>query len=385
MKQICLLFTLGIGLLLFSSSSFSQVSIGVTISAGFAPPELPVYEQPPCPVEGYLWTPGYWAFADGDYYWVPGVWVDPPVVGYLWTPAYWLFVDGNYRWNRGYWGRHVGFYGGINYGFGYFGSGFYGGRWEGRHFRYNRSASNISNHFHHSYEDRSVVHENNRRTSYNGGAGGIDRHADKHEEAAFMEQHHASTPEQRSHVKAARSDRGQFMKENHGQPAHVAVKTTNDYRGNLPKQNNNPGRPQPAQPNNPIRPQGNNNPAQPQQHQPVRPQQQPMNHPQVSPPKQQPAPQNHPMPVNPKQEQPLQHQPVRPQPTPQNHPVSVPPKQQPQQPAPQQHQPVRPQQTPQNHPMPVPQRQEPNRPQGNGNPAQGGRPGQINPGQGRKE
>src|SRR5207247_10328855 len=52
------------------ASSFAQVDISV----GFAPPVLPVYEQPPCPVEGYLWTPGYWGYgyAVGDDYWVPG-------------------------------------------------------------------------------------------------------------------------------------------------------------------------------------------------------------------------------------------------------------------------------------------------------------------------
>ena len=38
--------------------SRAQVSVGVSVHVG--PPALPVYEQPPCPVEGYLWTPGYW-------------------------------------------------------------------------------------------------------------------------------------------------------------------------------------------------------------------------------------------------------------------------------------------------------------------------------------
>ena len=56
-------------------STSAQVSIG--ISVGFAPPELPVYAQPICPGEGYIWTPGYWAWdrEDEDYYWVPGTWV----------------------------------------------------------------------------------------------------------------------------------------------------------------------------------------------------------------------------------------------------------------------------------------------------------------------
>ena len=39
-------------------------------------------------------------------------------------------------------GWHVGFYGGINYGYGYFGRGFEGGRWDNRYFFYNRSVSN---------------------------------------------------------------------------------------------------------------------------------------------------------------------------------------------------------------------------------------------------
>ena len=44
------------------ASSFAQVGISINV----APPVLPVVEQPPCPVEGYIWTPGYWAWGDGD-------------------------------------------------------------------------------------------------------------------------------------------------------------------------------------------------------------------------------------------------------------------------------------------------------------------------------
>ena len=66
---------------------FGQV--GVSISIG--PPALPVYEQPVCPGDGYIWTPGYWAYDDSisDYYWVDGAWVLAPEEGYLWTPGYW--------------------------------------------------------------------------------------------------------------------------------------------------------------------------------------------------------------------------------------------------------------------------------------------------------
>jgi len=87
------------------------------------PPPLPEYSQPDCPGDGYLWTPGYWSYAPQGYYWVPGVWARPPETAFLWTPGYWGFVGGSYRYHYGYWGPHIGFYGGINYGFGYVGVG----------------------------------------------------------------------------------------------------------------------------------------------------------------------------------------------------------------------------------------------------------------------
>jgi len=100
----------------------AQVALGVSIQ--IAPPLLPVYVQPPIPEVGYMWTPGYWAYGTVGYYWVPGTWIQPPSVGVLWTPPYWGWVGGAYVFNSGYWGPHVGFYGGVNYGFGYGGSGY---------------------------------------------------------------------------------------------------------------------------------------------------------------------------------------------------------------------------------------------------------------------
>src|ERR1700743_3367566 len=112
------------GLLLASlpTTSFAFVSVGISVN--IAPPALPVYVQPPCPAVGYIWTPGYWAYDEGDYYWVPGTWVAAPQPGFLWTPGYWGWGEGAYLWHAGYWGPHVGFYGGINYGFGYGGVGY---------------------------------------------------------------------------------------------------------------------------------------------------------------------------------------------------------------------------------------------------------------------
>jgi len=116
----------------------------IFVSANFAPPALPVVVQPACPVDGYLWNPGYWAYGPFGYYWVPGFWTAPPAFGLLWTPPWWGFANGAYVFHRGYWGPRVGFYGGINYGYGYFGRGFYGGQWAGNVFRYNTAVTRVN-------------------------------------------------------------------------------------------------------------------------------------------------------------------------------------------------------------------------------------------------
>ena len=139
--------TLALGYLAFVltgcfNSAGHLSSTGHCVSNVSPPPELPVYEQPSIPAPGYLWTPGYWASGPNGYFWVPGTWVQPPAVGVLWTPGYWGWRDGIYVWNAGYWGPHIGFYGGVNYGFGYVGVGYEGGHWENGVFAYNRTVSN---------------------------------------------------------------------------------------------------------------------------------------------------------------------------------------------------------------------------------------------------
>jgi hypothetical protein len=120
----------------------ATASARVLVSVAFAPPLIPVYAQPIAPGYGYIWTPGYWAYDDG-WVWVDGAWVEPPYVGALWTPGYWGWGGAAYIWYPGYWGRTVGYYGGINYGFGYFGVGFYGGYWGGGHFFYNSAYNHL--------------------------------------------------------------------------------------------------------------------------------------------------------------------------------------------------------------------------------------------------
>lgn len=217
-------FVLAAALMLVPAASFA----GVFISVNIAPPMLPVYSQPLCPGDGYIWTPGYWAYGPDGYYWVPGVWVQPPMVGYLWTPGYWGWSGSAYIFHAGYWGPHVGFYGGVNYGFGYTGRGYEGGYWNHGVFAYNRSVNNINVRNVHNVYNRTVVVNNYNRVSYNGGRGGINARANAQEEAAMREHRVLPTTNQISHRDAASRDRGQFASVNHGQPQTLTMRTVND-------------------------------------------------------------------------------------------------------------------------------------------------------------
>ena len=201
---------------------------GVFVSITVAPPVLPVYTQPLCPGDGFLWTPGYWAYGDAGYFWVPGVWMRPPGVGLLWTPGYWGWHGGAYAWNAGYWGPHVGFYGGVNYGFGFGGVGFVGGRWEGGHFAYNSAVANVGGGFH-SYHENVTV--NNVHTSFNGGAGGLNARPNASERSAMGEHHSVPTAAQNSHHEMASHDRGNLASVNHGRPANAAMSRAHTASG----------------------------------------------------------------------------------------------------------------------------------------------------------
>jgi len=209
----------------------AAVAIGVGITVPVAPPALPVYEQPPIPGPGYIWTPGYWAYnAVSGYYWVPGTWVLPPAVGLLWTPPYWGFVDGVYLFHAGYWGPHVGFYGGINYGFGYGGIGFEGGFWQGGVFSYNRSVTNIGNTHITNVYNKTVVNSHPGGAAFNG-AGGVQARPTAAEEAAAKEPHQNRTAEQTRHLQAAQENPELRASTNHGRPALAATARPGEFRG----------------------------------------------------------------------------------------------------------------------------------------------------------
>jgi len=207
----------------------TAASAGIILTIGIAPPPLPVYEQPLCPAEGYIWTPGYWAYADDGYFWVPGTWVLIPEPGFLWTPGYWGWADSAFVFHEGYWGPQVGFYGGVNYGFGYVGVGYAGGYWNNGAFFYNRSVNNVTNVT--NVYNKTVIVNTTVNVSYNGGAGGIQARPTAQEEAAAQARHIPPTSVQTAHVRAASTNRQLYESANHGKPAIAATAKPSEFSG----------------------------------------------------------------------------------------------------------------------------------------------------------
>jgi hypothetical protein len=245
----------------------------VTVKAETAPPALPTYTQPPCPNDGYMWTPGYWAWAPAGYYWVPGVWVAPPRYGLLWTPGYWGFYHGYYGWHDGYWGENIGYYGGVYYGYGYGGSGFYGGRWAGNSFQYNTAVWSVNTTVvHNTYVSNQGISNNQVSTASYNGPGGVKAQPTANEQATMGQPHVAPTSQQQSHQVAASNDKSAFATANHGKPATAAMATPNGQRFSAEGHATTPaastnhqpegagnGKAASTQPNKPQQPVNNNN------------------------------------------------------------------------------------------------------------------------------
>jgi len=258
-------------LMIFSHGAFAQIGIGISVN--FGPPPLPIYEQPICPADGYLWTPGYWAYDDDDgYYWVPGTWVEAPQPGFLRTPGYWGWGGNAFFFHEGYWGPEVGFYGGINYGFGYGGVGYEGGRWEGGHFSYNTYVNHVNTTIiHNTYNTRVNISETH--VSYNGGSGGVEARASSHEESYANAHHVGPVAAQMQHVQQARSNPELRASANQGRPPIAATAKAGDFRtgvvasrqagGEYKAPPANAARGNEARPGNEAQPGGENRPENP--------------------------------------------------------------------------------------------------------------------------
>jgi len=205
-------------------------SAQIILTIGIAPPPLPVYVQPICPSAGYMWTPGYWAYAQEGYFWAPGTWAMPPQPGLLWTPGYWGWSGEAFAFNEGYWGAQIGFYGGVNYGFGYAGVGYQGGYWNNGAFFYNRSVNNVGS-VTNVYSKTVINNTRVTNVSYNGGAGGITARATAEEETATNAKHFPATSEQTEHVQAASKNHQLYESVNHGKPAIAATAKPGEFSG----------------------------------------------------------------------------------------------------------------------------------------------------------
>ncbi len=209
-----------------------QVSVGISVS--FGPPPLPVYTQPMCPGPGYIWTPGYWAWDPAyGYYWVPGTWVLAPFRGALWTPGYWGWDPGRavFLWHVGYWGPVVGFYGGIDYGFGYPGRGYYGGFWRDNMFYYNRDANRINYYNIHNVYYQRAPRFFRTRCSYNGGDGGINARPDRRDFMAERQRRMGPSNWQDRQEHMARGMPEMRWSQNRGRPRIAATSRPERFMG----------------------------------------------------------------------------------------------------------------------------------------------------------
>jgi WXXGXW repeat (2 copies) len=199
--------------------------------ASIAPPLLPSYSQPAIPGPGYIWIPGYWGWNGTGYYWVPAYWARPPAAGLLWTPGYWAWSDPDrdYVFHSGYWAKTVGFYGGINYGFGYTGQGYHGGFWRKHQFVYNRAVDDLGTAHVASYADQAFAPASH--ISYNGGRGGTTARPAPAESAMVREHRVGPTRVQIQNQQTASGIRNQRYSENKGAPPITALAHANDFSG----------------------------------------------------------------------------------------------------------------------------------------------------------
>ena len=125
----------------------------------------------------------------------------------------------------GYWGPHIGFYGGVDYGFGYDGIGYEGGYWKDGSFFYNSAVNNLTNVAVTNVYSKPVAIDRTRNASFNGGMDGTTAKATPEQLAAQWEHHIAATPEQTRHAEAASKDPALSLSRNHGHPAVAATAT----------------------------------------------------------------------------------------------------------------------------------------------------------------
>src|SRR5262249_23004010 len=120
----------------------------------------------------------------------------------------------------------VGFYGGINYGFGYGGIGYYGGRWEGNTFYYNTAVTNVSSTIvRYTYVQRTNRVVTNSRASFYG-PGGVTARPIAEQRIAIRERHIQATSAQMTHQRNAAKNGHRPTIVNRSHPTNTTVKNT---------------------------------------------------------------------------------------------------------------------------------------------------------------
>jgi hypothetical protein len=64
----------------------AAVATAIIVSAVQPPPPRVIIVPEARP--GYVWQPGYWTQADGDWVWMDGTWI-PERPAYRWVPTHW--------------------------------------------------------------------------------------------------------------------------------------------------------------------------------------------------------------------------------------------------------------------------------------------------------
>ncbi|MGB6804608.1 MAG: hypothetical protein WBE31_20265, partial [Candidatus Sulfotelmatobacter sp.] len=132
----------------------------------------------------------------------------------------------------GYWGPQIGFYGGINYGFGYGGVGFVGGEWRGGAFFYNTAVMHVNTtQITNVYVNRTVIVNNESHVAFNGGEGGVAARPTAQEEAYSREKHTPPVAAQVRQQHAASQNKALFASNNHGAPAIAATAKPGVFSG----------------------------------------------------------------------------------------------------------------------------------------------------------
>ena len=130
-------------------------------------------------------------------------------------------------------GPEVGFYGGVNYGFGYGGVGYEGGRWEGGHFSYNTYVNHVDTAIIHNTYNTRLTHVSENHVSYNGGNGGVEARATPQEESYGNQHHVGPVAAQTQHIQEARSNPELRAAANHGKPPIAATAKAGDFKNGV--------------------------------------------------------------------------------------------------------------------------------------------------------